>query len=175
MKKTKFVILTVISALIFTSCFGGISFDNLDFDKAYSFTARLEYENTSCTARFTRSARGSWEGELIEPYALQGISINYTPAEMTVSYADFAVNSDSDFTSGVNITAFVMLKVLECAFAKEDVTVSSGKNAVEITGTADNNNYILIVDKAGLPVSLEVTNKQLRVTFTEVRAENLST
>jgi len=65
-----------------------------------------------------------------------------------------------------------MLQALESAFASEDVSISSGKDWVEIAGNHDGSVYILRLDKSGLPVSLDIPGRQLKVTFSEVSAVN---
>jgi len=170
--KKMFSIALIIFALLCTACNSGIDPDDLDFDRSFSLTANLEYNGRGSVAQFARTAPGQWSGTLVEPYSLQGVEIAYSPLEMSVSYAGFAVNHGDDSPPDINITAFVMLAVLESAFLSEDVSISSGKDWVEIAGSHDGGVYVLRLDRNGLPVSLSIPNQQLKVTFSEVTAMN---
>ncbi|MCL2697324.1 MAG: hypothetical protein FWE74_04505 [Oscillospiraceae bacterium] len=166
MKKFSLIVLAVI-ALVCTACNGNVNPDTLDFDRSYSFTAALEYNGSSSTAQFTRLAPDEWSGTLTEPYALQGVEIVYTPLEMSISYAGFSVDY-GDAPPDINVTAFMMLCALESAFKGDGVTVTTGKDWVEITGRTDGDTYVLKLDRTGLPVSLDVPGRQLKVSFTDV-------
>ena len=157
-------------ALFFTSCNGALDPDDLDFNKSYSFDVRLNYNGASSVANFTRTASGAWTGTLTEPYALQGVQVIFSPAEMTVSYSDFAVKYGGDSQPDFNITAFVMLEALENAFGRNYSAIFGSKNGFEITGITDGDNYVLRLDANGLPTSLEIPNQQLKAEFTGVQA-----
>ncbi|MDR2559282.1 MAG: hypothetical protein LBC86_07060 [Oscillospiraceae bacterium] len=161
-----YLIALIIIALTVTAC-GGVDLENLDLNKSFSFTAQLEYGGRSSAAHFTRSAPGEWSGTLTDPYALQGISIIYAPPEMSVSYSGFSADH-SDTPSDINVTAFVMFCALESAFKGDGITVTSGKNFIEITGRTDGDTFILRLDKDGFPMMLDVPNRQLKIAFSEV-------
>ncbi|MCL2108885.1 MAG: hypothetical protein FWH20_06015 [Oscillospiraceae bacterium] len=156
------IILAISTALICVSCKTTLDPDRLDFERGFEFEAHLEYGGASSTANFTRLSTGAWSGVLTEPYALQGVQINFSPTEMKVSYSDFAVEY-----SGV---AFVMLNALENAFTKNYTTITGGKSGFEITGTTNDGNYILRLDQNGLPTSLEIAGQNLKVEFANVNA-----
>jgi hypothetical protein len=168
MRKFYLIALAVI-ALVCTACSGNVNPDNLDFDRAFSFTASFEYGERTSSAQFTRLAPDEWSGTLTEPYALQGVEISYTPLAMNVSYSGFTVDF-GDAPDDVNVMAFVLFCALESAFRGDGVTVTTGKDWVEITGRTDGDTYILMLDRVGLPTSLEVPNRQLRITFSDVTA-----
>jgi hypothetical protein len=160
--------LIIITALLGTSCSGILGVGDLDFDKSFSFTAELSYNGRESVAQFSRTAPGEWSGTLVEPYALQGVEIAYSPLEMSISYSGFSVGYGEDTPSDINVTAFVMLRVLESAFGSDDVSISSGKDWIEIAGIHDGDAYTLRLDKNGNPASLNVANRQLSVTFSDV-------
>ncbi|MDR2533064.1 MAG: hypothetical protein LBC82_09520 [Oscillospiraceae bacterium] len=168
MKKYYLVLLIITAVLLASSCSPGMNPDDLDFDKSFSFTAELQYSGRGSVAQFMRTAPGEWNGTLVEPFALQGVEIAYSPLEMSVSYAGFAVNYGADSPPDINITAFVMIRVLESAFNSEDAGVTSGRDWIEITGIYDGDTYVLRLDKEGSPISLSVPNRQLKVVFSEV-------
>ncbi|MCL2694640.1 MAG: hypothetical protein FWE60_06005, partial [Oscillospiraceae bacterium] len=145
MRKISLIALLIIFALICTSCNTQATPENLDFDFAFSFTAELEYNGAASKAQFTRTAADNWTGTLSEPYALQGVFIDYKPEEMTVSYSDFAVRYGGDLPNGlppdINITAFVMIEALESAFRKDSISVTSTKETIEVRGITDSDNY----------------------------------
>jgi hypothetical protein len=160
------LVLLIIIALFCTAC-GGVDPENLELDKSYSFNASLEYGERTSSAHFTRSAPGEWSGTLTDPYALQGISIIYTPLEMSVSYSGFS-SDFSETPNDVNVTAFVMFCALESAFKGDGITVTSGKNSIEITGRTDGDTFILKLDRDGIPTTLDVPGRQLKITFSDV-------
>jgi hypothetical protein len=164
----KIIVFLVLSALLLTSCAGGADLDNLDFNRAISFTAEIEYNNSKVTADFNRTAIGEWAGVLTAPYALQGMKVNFTPTEMTVSYSDFDV-SFNEAPTDINVSAFVMIKTLENAFMLQGVNITGGREGIEVAGIFDGDSYVLRLDKDGIPLSLEVPRTQLRVSFTSVR------
>jgi len=164
MRKLCLAALTVFVVLICSSCYMGINPGTLDFEKSFSFTAALEYNGSSCEAGFTRGAVDKWEGMITRPYALQGVRIDFTADEMKIAYSGFTVDS------GTDTAAFTVIKCLENAFKKQDVNISAGREKIEITGAADGALYILTLDKSGLPASLEVPDKKLKVIFSDVKA-----
>jgi hypothetical protein len=166
-----FLVCLIITALICTAC-GGVDPENLDLNKSYSFNAELNYGERTSSAHFTRSAPGEWSGTMTDPYALQGISIIYTPLEMSVSYSGFS-SDFSETPNDINVTAFVVFCALESAFKGDGVTVTSGKNFIEITGRTDGDTFILRLNRDGLPATLDVPGRQLTVTFTDVSVKDL--
>lgn len=172
MRKFILTAAVILAAVLFTSCSGRLDPDDLDFYKAFTFDARLEYNGSGSAANFSRTAAGTWTGTLTEPYALQGVKVDFSPSEMTVSYSDFAVRYGGDAPPDFNITAFVMFGALENAFGGRYSTVYAGKDGFEITGIADGDNYVLRLDKDGLPTSLEVPGQQLKAVFTGVEAKS---
>jgi hypothetical protein len=168
MRKFSLIVLIII-ALICTACSTNVNPDNLDFDKSFSFTANLEYHGRNSAAQFTRTAPDEWSGTLNEPYALQGVEIAYTPLEMSISYAGFAVDYN-ELPPDINVTAFVMFSALENAFRGEDTGITSGKDWVEIAGKSDGSTYIFRLDRYGNPATLDVPGRQLKVIFTDVVA-----
>jgi hypothetical protein len=170
---TRIILSAVICALLLASCAGSADPDSLDFDRAFSFTAEIEYAGSTSTADFARTAAGEWDGIITAPFSLQGVNINYTPDEMSVSYSDFAVNIDPGTAPDINVSAFLMFKTLENAFALQNVSIASGRDSIEISGMFDGDSYILRLDREGLPVSLEIPRRQLWVTFSGVTTSKL--
>ncbi|MCL2638370.1 MAG: hypothetical protein FWD48_08360 [Oscillospiraceae bacterium] len=173
MRKIRLTALVILAAfaLLCTACSGNVNPDSIDFDRSYSLTAQFEYGGNSSTAQFTRTAPDEWSGTLTEPYSLQGVEISYTPLEMSVSYSGFSVDLDSA-PPNVNVTAFLMLCALESAFKGDATSVTSGKDWVEITGRTDGDTYVLTLNRVGLPVSLDVPARQLKITFSDVTVKN---
>ena len=167
------VIIIALLVMLSSGCAGGADPDNLDFDRAFSFTAEIIYNDSVSAADFARTAPDVWTGTLTAPYALQGMQVAFTPAEMTVSYSGFDVDFSEDTPPEINVSAFLMIKTLENAFALQGVNVSGGRDSIELAGTFDGDSYVLRLDRDGLPVSLEVPRRQLRVTFSEVRTAKL--
>ncbi|MCL2078132.1 MAG: hypothetical protein FWH08_06995 [Oscillospiraceae bacterium] len=172
MRKIYLVLITVFALLICVSCYAGLGIGNLDLNQSYSFTVNMEYNGASSTAELTRTAMDRWEGALTAPYALQGVGIEYTPLEMSISYSGFTVRHELDSSGEFNIVVSFMFRAFEHAFKdSEEVNISSGRDFIEITGAIDGDVYILTLDKAGLPTSLEIPSRQFRAVFTEVTAE----
>jgi len=166
----KKIILITLFALLFTSCTGNVSPDNLDFNKSFTLTTEIEYNGAVSTADFTRTSVGEWEGVLTAPYALQGMQVSFTPTEMKVSYADFGVDLGESIPPEINVSAFMMIKTLESAFTMQNVNAVGGRDGIEISGMFDGDSYVLRLDKEGIPLSLEMPRRQLKVTFSGVTA-----
>jgi hypothetical protein len=167
MKKIFSLILVIALICTFTACNNGVNPNNIDFNQSYSFTAELESGGRTTSAYFTRTAPDEWSGTLNAPFSLQGVEIAYTPLEMSISYAGFSSDL-SDSGSDINVTAFMLFSALEHAFKGGEVSISSGKDWVEITGVTDGDVYILRLDRYGLPVTLEVPSRRLSVSFSDV-------
>ncbi|MCL2018991.1 MAG: hypothetical protein FWG70_04450 [Oscillospiraceae bacterium] len=168
------LIILAFFSLTLASCNGRMRPENLDLNRSFTFTAALEYNGRSSVAELVRTKPGEWNGTLVEPYALQGVEFVYAPPETSVSYGGFTISHDADAMSDLNITAFMILKSLENAFASEKSGFTYGKDWVEITGTLDGNIYVLKLDKDGFPLSLDIPNQQLKATFSGVSAVGFS-
>ena len=171
MKKKIFLVVLIIIAIICTSCSGNVNPNSINFNQSYSFNAEMSYNDRTTGAFFTRTAPDEWSGSLSDPFSLQGIEIAFTPLEMTISYEGFT--SDLSGTD-INVTAFILFSALEHAFKGGDVSISSGKDWVEITGLISGDVYVLRLDKYGLPVTLEVPARRLSVSFSDVTTTNFS-
>jgi hypothetical protein len=141
--------------------------ENLDFNKTFTFTAKLEYNGVASTAQFARTAVDTWAGILTEPYALQGVELAYTPLEASISFGGFAVSHGEDSDAGV--VAFAMIEALESAFRKDAISVTAGKDRIEITGGAGAEFYILTLDMSGLPTSLSMPERKIKADFSDIQ------
>lgn len=157
----------LILTAILTGCTGimGVSPESLDLNRAYSFTAQIDYEGFSATAEIQRVGERSWTAMLTEPAALQGLSVVYEGGGATMSYAGFTIEPDKSVTNMVT----AITDVLENAIAKENLEVISAKEHIQLSGTSTLGAYVLKLDKAtGLPLTLSVSELRLEVVFSNV-------
>lgn len=175
--KVILVFLTVLTLMLFSGC-GIIMPENLELDKAYTLTATVKYgASEDVSVSLNRTASGSWNGILNEPFALQGIAVSYSGGSVTLSRENMSVQPSDKGSVSVKL----LLDALESGFSD-----SSGENAgksiktagssIEITGTNQNGEYILSLDKETyFPVSVTVTAHKLTAVFTGVTATEFET
>lgn len=175
MKKRLCVVAAIFLVLfIQTGCsaLSGLNAENINLEKAFSLTAEIKYQNADIIkGTFERTSVGIWKGVLTEPFALQGISLDYTNGALVLSCAGISVEPSG---SGV-IAARLMFDALESAFTKTAVDIKAAGASIEVSGINGNGAYILTIDKTtGLPISMTVPDRNLSISFTEVTAADFN-
>ena len=75
----KRLIFVVPAVLILSSCAAsGSAADPAKLDVPFGAEARISYGGDECTAKISRYGAGSWEFEITEPYALEGLTVTET-------------------------------------------------------------------------------------------------
>ena len=171
-KKLMSVIL--ILSLFLTACSGVMSVnpDRLKLDKAYEFTANIQHGESNTAANFSRKNAGSWEITLLEPFALEGMTITYDNGIFSAEYQGLESCGVSG-TGGENI-AEIMIAVFENSINGEGREIISSGEEIIITSKANSKSYELILDKKTLsPLSMKIPDASLTADFSGVQISQI--
>ena len=184
-KVLPFLIATIMAVTIFAACseVSTINPERLKIDKAYKFTAIVQYgnENAATTAKqesannvagvFERKNEGVWSVTLTEPYALEGIVMTYDNGEITAIFE----NMQSIVYSELSVVEHIVAS-FENAIGGEGREVISHKDVITITSRAGSPAfaYELVLDKSDLePISLRIKDRALSAEFSDVQASQV--
>jgi hypothetical protein len=178
------ILLTIIAALALTAC-GSALFpapEDIDLDKAYSFSASMQFRASgstfSASADFERVGEAVWNVTFTEPFALSGVEMVYDSGNLTSRFdgAEFAVPANGDAIVTQMIEAF------------EDAIGGEGREVVVIDGGrrgrdqlrvssktgARSRAYELIFDKKSQqPLTLVIADGALTVSFSRVQVSQI--
>ena len=173
-KATKFLTMfTLIAVIAFTAC-GGTSViapEKLKLDKAYKFSAAIEFSEFAVKGEFERKSPNVWEVVMTEPFALEGVVLTYDNGEISATLDNIQTTLSGEL-SVVNyiISAFenaVSGEGREIISANENIIVSSRAGTPALA-------YELIFAKKSLePKSLTIPARALNVTFSEVQTSQI--
>jgi hypothetical protein len=173
MKKT-IVIIAVLSllSLLLGACTGitSINPERLKIDKAYEFTADMQYGEFHSTAQFNRINPDEWEVALTEPFALEGVTMSYRNGETTAQFEGLSGVLGTGGIAELIITSF------ENAIGGEGREVISSKEQITITSKAGTpaKSYELTLEKRSLePLTLKIPEVSLTVEFSGVQVSQI--
>jgi len=178
MKKTLIVSVITAIVLVLSACSGvsRMNPDRLNIDKAYKFSANMQYGEFNVKAHFERANAERWEITLMEPFALAGMILVYENGEITASFE----NLQTQVTGATAIYALI-IAAFENAVNGEGREVVSYGEEIKITSRLSSPliatpaySYTLILDKKRLePVSLKIPDASLTVEFSQVQVSQI--
>lgn len=135
----KRLIFVVPAVLILSSCAAsGSAADPAKLDVPFGAEARISYGGDECTAKISRYGAGSWEFEITEPYALEGLTVTETDGKTTFSM--LGAESTADISPAAVSMTRAFSSAYDAAAAGGEVTYDSAGEPV-FTGTSDTGRY----------------------------------
>ena len=152
------------AAVFFTACEGQsfLAPKPPDLNKLFNFTASISTEKGDFSALFSRTAIGSWEITVTEPYELQGISFSYAKGTAAASLGELNVEA---LTS-----EFSFSPVASIAEALENAVQDGGASVIYGDGvyTLQSGGTVLsFLQGSGVPNGFEISEKRIKGEITE--------
>ncbi|MCL2632885.1 MAG: hypothetical protein FWD34_00030 [Oscillospiraceae bacterium] len=167
MLKRSFILLLVFSLILISACSGvtRINPDSLKLNKAYEFTVNMSKGEFNTVARFARKNADIWEITLLEPFALEGISLTYNKGVVSADFDGVTANSEKIQPNAVYA---IVISALENAFCGEGREIVSAGEIITITGSTGTYAYTLTLDKKTLqPLELKMPDASLTAAFSQ--------
>jgi hypothetical protein len=166
------LILCIILVLIpSVSCTGvnTMNPERLKIDKAYEFTAAIQYGEFTATGEFSRRNADSWKITMLEPFAFEGVILTYSAGSMTAQFEN--LNTTLPESAAVFT---MMIASFENAVNGEGREVVSAKEQITVTSRAEGKSYTLVLDKRTLePISLKMPEVSLSAEFSQVQVSQV--
>jgi len=163
-------------------CLGGCSGiallnpGSIKLDKAYEFTASIQHGELNTLAQFSRRNADNWEISLLEPFAVEGVTLSYENGSFTALYDNAASNPAANGDAVYQL----MIDAFENAINGEGREIVSGKapskGQIKVTSKAGSpaKSYELVLDKKSLePLKLKIPEAGITAEFSEVRVSQV--
>lgn len=158
-------------AVLLSACTGvaRISPDDLNIDKAYKLGADIRYGELNAKATLERTNANVWQITLNEPFALEGIVLEYNQGELTMSM-------DNLSSGAINENAVENAPYKQIIDSFENAVNGEGREII-VTGEEikiTSNSYELALNKNSLePISLTMSGKNITVDFYEAQVSQI--
>ncbi|MBD5104869.1 MAG: hypothetical protein HDT47_08425 [Ruminococcaceae bacterium] len=154
----------LIAALSLTACEGQsiLTPKPPELNKLFEFSANITCDTGSFSALFSRTAIGSWEVTVTEPYELQGITFTYTKGNAGASLDGLTADMlTSEFSSSpVACIAEALENAVQDGLAS--VVYADNSYTVHSGGTV-----LSFPQGSNVPGGFEITDKQIKGEITE--------
>ncbi|MCL2754563.1 MAG: hypothetical protein FWD35_02445 [Oscillospiraceae bacterium] len=91
-----------------------LSLDNIDLDKAYTFSANMNLlssgESLEAVADFSRERPGVWSVTFAEPFALSGLQMSFADGQLIQTFETAGITSH--YTSSSNNSGVAVLRII---------------------------------------------------------------
>jgi len=183
MKKLLIALVFIVTLLLtFTACesVAFLSPDNINLDKAYSFSANMQFNSLgnefSAAANFERQSSGVWNVTFTEPYALAGVTMAYNSGTVVSAFenAEFTTTANND---GVVIQVIEAFENAVNGEGREIVVGGRGVEEIRITskaGVRARSFELILCKKSYQPLTLTIAESALSVSFSEVQVSQIT-
>lgn len=133
-----------------------------NLNKLFNFTASVTCETSSFSALFSRTAVGSWDITITEPYEIQGISFSCSKNGTEASFYELtAAPSTSDFS---NSPLTYIADSLETAVQNSSASVIYGDSGFAVNA---GDTILYFEQGSAVPKAFEITDKQIKAEISE--------
>ena len=165
--RIKTILLTAaltLGALTLTACEGQnlLSPKPPDLNKLFTFSASISCETGNFSALFTRTAMGSWDITLTEPYELQGITFSRTKEGVKASLENLSAKSLTSEFSDSPLT--FITDSIESAVQNGNASVVYGDQSYAVNS---GNTVMYFQQGSAVPEAFEIPEKQIKGEISE--------
>ncbi|WP_069986951.1 hypothetical protein [Massilioclostridium coli] len=130
----------------------------------FSLKTTMSYQDWETEGILSKTG-GTYHIMLTSPESVDGMEFIYDGDKVTVSYLGLSVDVTKDSTL-LNSVSSGMIQAVNHALLGADTTIKEKGEQYVIQGNTENGEYKLVVEqKTGLPVSLELKAMDLQCTF----------
>ena len=134
------------------------------YDKQYQTTANIEYNGTRIKVNVEKKDDAT-EITFVEPKMLDGMKFAMTDDNIKVTYLGMNFNIDPENLSS-SIIVSTIVSTFNTIASGSGITAEVDKNTLNISGTTNNANFLLVLDKkSGNALSLEIPSMNLSAEF----------
>lgn len=133
-----------------------------------SFSADIIYYNECYSCDCNIQSNGNLSVEMTAPENLKGLSVSYSGDTCKVNFNGMVIENANGFLPE-NSAITVLKDVLEFCNGKE--CESKNENLI-LRGNYKGSEYTFSASPSGLPISLEIPEKGIKVTFKNVTVKN---
>lgn len=152
-----------LAAVVLCGCSPKAS-DERTLPKCFSCTAAIDFDDTTYETAMSRYADGWWEVELTAPEAVKGLVFTINGDDTEISFKGLHFMFD---TSKFPVGSVVSLAVKSFdRLAPLTLDVVEGESNNFASGNADGMTYSITLDKNGIPLSLDLGDSGMKITFT---------
>ncbi len=163
-KTILFTAALTLGALTLTACEGQniLSPKPPDLNKLFTFSASISCETGNFSALFTRTAMGSWDITLTEPYELQGITFSRTGDGVNASLDNLSAKVLSDGYSNSPLT--FITDSIESAVRDSSASVVYGDQSYAVNS---GDTVMYFQQGSAVPSAFEIPEKQIKGEISE--------
>lgn len=175
MKKLLAVLLSFVITTSFCACTAenktlteddeGLKQISQKYEKQYQTTANIEYNGTKIKVNMEKTEEGSTKVSFLEPAMLKNMTFELSEDNIEVGYLGMHFNIDPD-----NLSSSIIVSTIVSTFnniaSGSGITAEVDKNTLNISGTTNNANFLLTLDKeSGNALTLEIPSMNLSAEF----------
>jgi hypothetical protein len=164
------LVLVIVLTAVLSACSGvsTVNPDKLKLDKAYSFTANIQYGENEAVAVLEREAAYTWRIEFTEPTELSGVIMTYGNGTVTSYYE--GIQADGTGGDGIFKKIVENFERMIAASAKEERQAVCANGEIIITSVINSNPCELRLSKGNnMPLSLKIAEKGIYIEFTSAQ------
>ena len=155
--------LSCLTAVTLCGCAPGAT-DQRTHPKCFDCTAQIEFDGMVYETAMSRLSDGWWEVELTAPEAVKGLVFSVNGEDTEISFKGLHFTFD---TSKFPVGSVVSLAIKSFdRLASLSLDVVSGEATDFASGEADGMTYSLTLDKNGTPLTLDLGDSGMKITFT---------
>ena len=155
--------LSCLTAVTLCGCAPGAT-DQRTLPKCFDCTAQIEFDGMVYETAMSRLSDGWWEVELTAPEAVKGLVFSVNGEDTEISFKGLHFTFD---TSKFPVGSVVSLAIKSFdRLASLSLDVVSGEATDFASGEADGMTYSLTLDKNGTPLTLDLGDSGMKITFT---------
>ena len=155
--------LSCLTAVTLCGCAPGAT-DQRTLPKCFDCTAQIEFDGMVYETAMSRLSDAWWEVELTAPEAVKGLVFSVNGEDTEISFKGLHFTFD---TSKFPVGSVVSLAIKSFdRLASLSLDVVSGEATDFASGEADGMTYSLTLDKNGTPLTLDLGDSGMKITFT---------
>ena len=164
----KITILVFLALLMFAGCKNSNT-DDIQLNlKSISFNADITYYNENYAAECVINKYGGFTAKLTEPENLSGFTISYFDESCKIIYNDIVISNATNLLPQSCSVEIINEIFKDC----QSGDIATEKGNYKVNGNLNGNRYILTSAPTGLPLSLEVPDFGMKVSFSNVTVIN---
>lgn len=162
MKRIALVILSVL--ILFCGCDLTATQKQM-LPSAFCATAKIEFDDMVYEACIERYADSNWKFEFLAPDAVKGLIFTIEGEETVISFNGLHFTFDTEKFPVGSVVSMLTKSVDRIIPVELDIV--SGETADFASSEIDGMSFAITLDKNGIPLSIQLGNSGMKVTFTE--------
>lgn len=167
MKRLLFLIIALVTAVVFSGCGGKHTVRDVKsgLDSSFESDVKISYDDSEYAGKIIRKQSGVWEVEFTMPETIAGVKLEFMNRDVTASYKGLTFTVPK---SALPVKSMLvnMINVVDELASSDEIECNDKDGILVIQGEIDQGKYVLnINEKTCAIISFEMENSDVHMEF----------